>query len=204
VGGGAFAFFIGGLCYFAANRLRERGVSDALVMTHAGLTLLSWVFIPNLLQGDFAYDLYRRHIWTESLDVFGKDLIGSLVRFASRFSFQLLVFPLTILTLALWEMRRGTLGRRLAFLGDISYSSYLLHFPLQMAFVILAAQIALPSSAFYHPASLVLFFAVLIPLCLLSYRFVERPCQGFLRRRFLPSSAARTGVGSEAKASAPA
>ena len=37
-----------------------------------------------------------------------------------------LLFPLTVLTLALVETRRGHLMRRASILGDISYSSYLL------------------------------------------------------------------------------
>ena len=84
--------------------------------------------------------------------------------------------------LALWEMHRGTLGRRLAPLGHISYSSYLLHFPLQLLFSGVTLALSVPRGFFYTPASLLLFFIVLLPLSLCSYHYFERPCQTLFRR----------------------
>src|SRR5207244_9707990 len=107
-----------------------------LVRILAGLTLLMWALVPTLTQDNLLYDFYRHHIWTGRLSVLGKDPIGHLILEVSGVSFELLLFPLTILTLAVWEARRGRLGRRLAFVGQISYSSYLLHFPLQMHFAV--------------------------------------------------------------------
>jgi peptidoglycan/LPS O-acetylase OafA/YrhL len=102
--------------------------------------------------------------------------------------FQLLPFPCTILALALLEIARGTLGRRLAFLGDISYSSYLLHFPLQMIFVLATLALGWPRSIFLSPAAYFLYFAALIAASLASYHWLERPAQRCLRRRLHPDS----------------
>ena len=106
--------------------------------------------------------------------------------FRSGGLYELLLFPLTLLTLALWETRRGTLGRRLGGLGDISYSTYLLHFPLQIAFLWVANAAGISLSFFRSPLSLLLFFLVLIPASLACYHWFERPAQTFLRQKLLP------------------
>jgi peptidoglycan/LPS O-acetylase OafA/YrhL len=93
------------------------------------------------------------------------------------------LFPLTILSLVLVETQTGSLGKRFSFLGDISYSVYLLHFPLQLWIVLLAARLHLDASVYYSTRFLGLFFTVLILLSLASYRWLERPAQNFLRRR---------------------
>jgi peptidoglycan/LPS O-acetylase OafA/YrhL len=94
----------------------------------------------------------------------------------------MVLFPLSILALALAESFRPQLGRGLAWLGDISYSSYLLHFPLQLAWGIAVPLLGLSSAIYRSPWTLALFFAMLLPLSLASYRWFERPMQDRLRR----------------------
>ena len=53
-------------------------------------------------------------------------------------AFDFVLCPLTVLALALHEARAGGALRALAFLGDISYSTYLIHFPMQLALALLA------------------------------------------------------------------
>jgi peptidoglycan/LPS O-acetylase OafA/YrhL len=70
-----------------------------------------------------------------------------LLRF-SEGMFELVLFPLTIITPALWKTRRGTLGRRFALLGDIGYSTYLLHFSPQMVFMLAAFKLGVAATFF--------------------------------------------------------
>lgn len=109
------------------------------------------------------------------------DIIRVAESYAAKLCYQAVLFPLTIITLALAEVKRGTLGRRLAFLGHLSYSSYLLHFPLQLGLMALILRLGLTSEVFYSPSSLILFFLLLIPASLASYFYFERPAQAFLR-----------------------
>lgn len=170
IGHGLISFFAGGGIYLAYRRISERRLP--LAIPCVALAVLAWgLTLAQTWFGLFESSATIRSLWT----VF-------------------LLFPLTVLALALAETRRGTLGRRLSFLGDISYSSYLIQFPLQLVFVGAAALIGVSSEHFYSPAMMALFFLILIALSLASSRYFERPVQQWIRQaaslRFsrLPSS----------------
>ncbi|MEB0045819.1 MULTISPECIES: acyltransferase [unclassified Pseudomonas] len=93
-----------------------------------------------------------------------------------------LLFPLTIMAIAACHRLLEPLARRLAWLGDISYASYLLHFPLQIVAALLADKFFPGRSVFYQPWTLLLFFAVLITASLVCHRGFERPLQRWLRQ----------------------
>jgi peptidoglycan/LPS O-acetylase OafA/YrhL len=95
--------------------------------------------------------------------------------------FIFIVSPVTIMALALHEQVLGVKWERLSFLGDISYSTYMLHFPMQLALALIAVHFALTPAFFENGVALIVFYAVLIALGLLSYRCFERPMQNALR-----------------------
>ena len=63
----------------------------------------------------------------------------------------LVLYPFTIVALVLMELEFPHLGKRFAWIGDITYSSYLLHFPLQLGFVLCATKIGYDKSLFLSP-----------------------------------------------------
>ena len=90
------------------------------------------------------------------------------------------------MSLALLEINGGPLLSKIAWVGHITYSSYLLHFPLQIVCA-LAVSYGLLSADFYlQPLSLILFFAVLVPLSYVAYASFEIPMQHLIRRWWLP------------------
>jgi peptidoglycan/LPS O-acetylase OafA/YrhL len=91
------------------------------------------------------------------------------------------VSPVTILALALREQVLGASWERFSFLGDISYSTYMLHFPMQLALALVAAHFALTPAFFENWIALVAFYVVLIGLGALTFRRFERPMQDRLR-----------------------
>jgi peptidoglycan/LPS O-acetylase OafA/YrhL len=72
--------------------------------------------------------------------------------------------------------------RHLAFLGNATYSSYLVHFPLQLLIVIVVDAIGWKRSIFYSPISLLVFLGLVVGLSLLVHRYFEMPAQNLIRR----------------------
>jgi peptidoglycan/LPS O-acetylase OafA/YrhL len=103
----------------------------------------------------------------------------------------LVLFPLTILACALLERRRMfPVSRALTHLGQISYASYLLHFPLQLCIALAASQWKWHAGIFYSPWLMLAFILTLLVMASLSYRWLEMPIQAHLRRFFIASPAA--------------
>jgi len=75
-------------------------------------------------------------------------------------------------------------------LGNMTYSSYLIHFPLQLSIAIVCTLLGMAI-----PRLDIIFFlgymTTVLVLATLIYRYFEMPCQRFLRRRFAP---ARSGT----------
>lgn len=95
--------------------------------------------------------------------------------------FFFIVSPVTLMALALHEQVLGGKWERFSFLGDISYSTYMLHFPMQLVLALIAAHLTLTPAFFENGVALIVFYAVLIALGLLSYNKFERPTQNLLR-----------------------
>lgn len=98
------------------------------------------------------------------------------------------LFPCTILSLAMIEKTRRTFLSELSFLGDISYSSYLLHFPLQILFALVAVGLGVGEEFFSSGFTMAVFFVVLIGASQASYHWLEMPAQQYLRGRLLSRS----------------
>lgn len=178
IGRGLVSFFLGGCVYLVYARIVERAwVSKTLAVLPVLVAALWGVMVLAVYENwDFAARL------------------PAVLAYLVTNSAVLVLFPATILVLALLETRRGTLGRRIAVLGDVSYSSYLLHFPLQLIIAIIASLAGLDRLVFYSRAMLLVFFALLLPLSYLSFCCFERPAQAYLRKRWLlPASAGDKG-----------
>ena len=110
------------------------------------------------------------------------DLTGA--NFEDHFYAMYVLFPATVLYLAILETRRGPIARGAGWFGDATYAIYLLHFPLMLTTAILFRAAGGDFQALRSPLSLAIFLVVLIPLALASHRFFERPVQQWIRRRF--------------------
>ena len=78
--------------------------------------------------------------------------------------------------------------RPVQFAGNLTYSSYLLHFPLQLvlAIAVAASGIAPPVGS---PIFLAAYLGVTLGVAALSYRWFELPAQGWIRRRTIGRAA---------------
>lgn len=95
-------------------------------------------------------------------------------------------FPLLILVLAGRQWLSGAGLRIAALAGNTTYSSYLLHFPLQMAIMVISA-----ATGWVVPRESPAFFAAYlvssIVLGAVAYRMFELPAQQWIRKRLLSS-----------------
>jgi len=162
---GMIGFFMGGVAYAVWDHLRARSSAVACARLAATLSVVGWAVLLLLL--------YRQSPWLEG----GELNVGFL------YAFDYLLCPLTVLSLALYESVSARRFSRLAFLGDISYSTYMLHFPLQLLVVLLALRFGLAPAFFMQGWVMLGFLAVLIALAALSYRYFEKPMQDMLRGR---------------------
>ena len=204
------------LFFLLCRHLRPRWPT-LLLLALLGLFVLSRVYLPlgrgvgAFFLGGCVYHLYlwmlrspHRARWTAAV-VAAALLLWTLTLLASYTGWSLeqvawlrifhwkyptaVLFPVTILALALAETWRGSLGARLAVLGDISYAAYLWHFPLQLAVVLALPLLGLPLDVLRTGGSLLLFFVLLLALSLASHRWLEMPAQAALRRRWQQRSA---------------
>ncbi|MFL5300571.1 MAG: acyltransferase family protein, partial [Anaeromyxobacteraceae bacterium] len=89
--------------------------------------------------------------------------------------------------LALWRDDESTRASRLAGeLGKLTYSIYMIHFPVQLVSVILVDGLKLKRAVFYSVPAVVLFVATVLALGFLVFRYFEMPMQAYVRRRLLP------------------
>jgi peptidoglycan/LPS O-acetylase OafA/YrhL len=99
------------------------------------------------------------------------------------FVFTLAFCPLAIASLALVETYKPAYFGRIGWLGELSYSSYLLHFPMQLLCAILVNLGILQATWLFTIPFFLIFYFALIVLSLVSYRLIERPSQDFILRR---------------------
>lgn len=163
-GRGLVAFFTGGVSYLLYAQLAQKGRVSGAIQCLSVFCLMIWVLVFGVVwrQVQPLYSVVVNPLFTDAV-----------------------LFPVSILTAALIETGRGTFGKRISFLGDISYSSYLMHFPLQLIFIIIVTWFGLPRGIFYSPVVFLLFYATLIVLSVLSFRYFERPVQKYIRLKYL-------------------
>ncbi|MCX7320498.1 MAG: acyltransferase [Hyphomicrobiales bacterium] len=153
---GVLSFFLGGVC---AEVLRH-------AQSRSGLPYAAWIYLPATV----LCMIVARLMWPH----------GTLAEFIA-FTFA---FPGLIIALVIYEDVLHPVTSRLEWLGNISYSSYLLHFPLQLALVTMAAWQGWQID-YRSPVTLLTFLIVLITLSLWSFAWFERPAMNALRRRLM-------------------
>jgi peptidoglycan/LPS O-acetylase OafA/YrhL len=177
---GLMGFFLGGLALQATEAIMARADAKAISIAIAWFAILMWGFVfASFYVGAFA----DTASWLAAraplgISHWGADDVYEF--FLCGFIF--VVSPLTIMALALDEQVVGGRYAGLSFLGDISYSTYMIHFPMQLALALAALRFGWMPKAFQSVGVLAAFYVVLIALGLVSYRGFERPMQRLIRK----------------------
>jgi len=185
---GLMGFFIGGLAYRATEWVKAQQHAKSIASGIALAAIFAWALVIVSFYVSPIDDAVRQLGAWLPLDT--AHWTGEGVYFFFLCCFVFVLSPLTIAALALDEQVIGGRYARLSFLGDISYSTYMIHFPMQLVVALFALHFGIAPKAFQSVWVLVLFYAVLIGLGLLSFHYFERPMQSLIRR----SSSARVEV----------
>ena len=97
---------------------------------------------------------------------------------------SLAMFPAAILLAQLViRPRRQRIRTLLITLGNLTYASYMLHFPMQLATMLLLNQFAIPvPPLIYHDWFMLAYLGGVFAAAFIVFRWVERPAQTMLRR----------------------
>jgi peptidoglycan/LPS O-acetylase OafA/YrhL len=185
----AVTFFLGGASFYIYCSLSTRWTPLKNLVLVAVVVAL-WALIPSFVEPDaLAGNLARLRA---SLGEGMGDIIAAGAREFAQRQFEFVLFPATVVTLALSETAWKRLPwRRLHDLGNMSYSIYLLHFPLIFAFVSVALAFSFPADFFTRTSTLLVFVALLLAAAAISYRFFEKPTMDALRRMWFRREARR-------------
>ena len=176
-GGSLWSFFIGGLVFYGYRWTVENGKLRTLLIAALLILPVFTVFVVAEMYSNF-YSMSIQKYFDDSSSwgqlVVGKGLIKVLVTGV--------LFPAIIYVFALLDTLPNKIGPRISFIGNMSYSSYLIHFPLQIVFVLLLGH---DLRIYSLSGTFLIFFFVLMLLSLASYKYFETPVQNAIRRKFL-------------------
>ena len=165
VGRGLLSFFVGGIAFQAFHFLKSKNRKTwTLSLWISGtLTFSFWIFF---FWFTYQYPEDNHTDWFFRSVLFG--------------------FPFTILFLVQLETENffDAIFKKLAYLGDISYSVYLIQFPTQLFLFCISKYIPID---FSQDGIFLMYFAILISVSHASHRRFEIPAQRFLRSHFASS-----------------
>ncbi|OSI78137.1 hypothetical protein BSZ21_02640 [Bradyrhizobium canariense] len=156
IGLAMFGFFNGGFAAIFLQKSCSFSSSKAIILTSSIL-----MFAASLA---LAGALFPQPSWTVAL--FGA------------------VFPTGVLAMGALQYVRSNAGSSARLLGDISYSIYLVHFPIQLLTLLLLRR-GFISLDFYRPGTLLLFLLAVTGVSTLTYRLIEVPAKNAIRRALL-------------------
>lgn len=158
IGWGLFCFFAGGLTYLMWDRLRHW--PGALPFLLTGIMLVLNVIALKALK----YTPFGKSLW--NILLFGG------------------FFPSLVLSLAMLQTIFHHAGRVLKVIGDMTYATYLTHFPIALSIVFVSRYYGI-SVDYDRTLSLIMYVGAVIATSISIYHFFEHPTQLLLRNWFI-------------------
>lgn len=174
---GIMGFFMGGAMFYATSRIASWKNARAVTKLIAVAALMAWVVaIVEVYLGPIGW------AFRSAPAALSRFLIANQYQ-EYLFAWILIICPLTLTALALHEEVFAAQYARLSYLGDISYSTYMVHFPMQLTLALLGLRFGWKPADFQTGLAMILFYGGMIALGALSYTYFERPVQRLIRGR---------------------
>lgn len=212
----AYAVFFMCASSIRLNRLRNSAVTAVIfALIWSGRTLLYVEFAGCLMlffAGGLVYTMVReaaasnlssgRRVWFKVLRIFcAFNVLAPMANFAmdnrlAEFYLReyvddycyLLIAPSVLFLFASMPIPAGKPGRIAETLGNLTYSSYLIHFPLLLLLVLCLDAAGVPRIIVWNHAGFLTFIGVTFALSHWVYHCYERPMQKLIRHRLLERS----------------
>lgn len=162
---GLLCFYSGGIVYFIFEYLKKKTTNN--------YKLLIIILIIDIIIFGRALNVYFLNFQEQVSYLIGERIFILLF---------FIKFPLIILNLALLQTFFVFLGKPFKLLGDISYTIYLIHFPLELVIVILNTSflnINFDSGFFF-----VIYFLILFTSSAIIFKYYENPLKIIIRNKF--------------------
>jgi len=99
------------------------------------------------------------------------------------------IFAAITFTLAVYESVFGNKQlKKFRVIGDITYSSYLLHSPIQIAFLILVGNGLINDAIVLSPVFYIGYFVFVCAAAWFTFKYFERPAQNYIRQKLEPAA----------------
>ncbi len=177
--GGASMFFLGGFSYYVSKYFLKKACWVQYLIITA--SFLAWLLV---ILNNYAFNV--KNLFLSN--------VPQLSFIINNFPCYIL-FPLTVICLCLIEVNKGSFLKKISWVGDITYSTYLLHFPLQIVFGLFVSFGYLNFNFYKSPISLIVFFSILISISYFTYNKFERPMQLLLRKKYYNIKAQQNAAG---------
>lgn len=179
---GLMGFFLGGVAYYAVEKVRALPNARRIAQIIGLACLALWAFIVVEIEFGPLHRLceYLSDNLPDEWDYYSENADDIF-----HVAYIVTAVPLTVAALALSEAVLNLFPRfykKTTYLGDISYSVYMLHFPLQTACALGALSLGLTPMFFMQGWVMLAFYAVLLVLASASYRYYEKPMQKWMRK----------------------
>ena len=168
--GGFLCFYIGGTTFFLYDKLKKIILKNNSVKI-ALLFLL--IFLDILIFGRFTNSFFLE-IQNE-ISFFSGDRVMLLLYFVK--------FPLIIINLTLMQMYFSNLGKSFKLFGDMSYTIYLIHVPVEIVFSIIDRNII--NINFDSNLIFLSYFFTIFLISFIIYSFFEIPLKIFIRKKLI-------------------
>ena len=165
---GLLLFYYGGFTYYLFLQIK-----DLLNSKYRNFLLIFLTILNIIIFGRF-------------LNNFFLELQVNLVNFTGDRLMLLLYFiklPLIIINLSVLQFYFKNMGKSLQIFGDISYTIYLVHVPIQLLFSIVDKNIV--KINYDSNFIFILFFLIIFIFSIMIYKFFEIPVKNKLRKKFI-------------------